>query len=72
MKLEKFIADSRGRDVINGTMKIRKDFLDSGLDMKDDIPIDHEAVNASIRTSDEFDVPPTWVVDVEVDLSKLI
>lgn len=70
MKLRHLIEEST-RTEIKQRVKINKKALDSELEKGDEIPIDHEAVTAEISTSDEFDIPPTWLVEVTVDLTEL-
>ena len=70
MKLEDFLADAKKTDVTE-RVKIPKKFLDDELSKGDKIPIDYPAVEAEIITSDEFDIPPNWIVGVTIDLYKL-
>jgi hypothetical protein len=70
MKLRHLIEEST-RTEIKQRVKINKRALDDELEMGDNIPVDHEAVTAVISTSDEFDIPPTWLVKVTVDLTEI-
>lgn len=82
MELEELIEQKRGDDTVHGRAKIAKRTINNkiyddpeDLETKecfgDEVPINHNAVDVTIRTSDEFDIPPTYVLDIEIHLSKL-
>ena len=74
MKLEKLIENGvvHGKDSkVTQRGKIDKPEVDDDLEKGDDIPIEHQAVEVQILTSDGFDIPPAWEVEVTVDLEKI-
>lgn len=82
IELTELIEAKRGDDIVRGKAKVQKKIINSkrqkdveNIDTSecfgDEIPVDHDAVCVTIRTADEFDIPPTYVLDIEVQLSKL-
>ena len=74
MKLEELIENGvvHGKDSkVTQRGKIDKPKVDGDLEKGDYIPIEHQAVEVQILTSDEFDIPPAWEVEVTVDLEKI-
>lgn len=52
---------------IRGKIKCDKDDAQSVIDKYEEI----DGVSATQRTTDEFDIPPTAVIEVQVDLKAL-
>ena len=71
MKVTDLVNESSGDSVITGKIKIPKKKLPDDLSKGDRLDIEHNVVEAYVKTSDEFDIPPTWEVMVNIDLAEL-
>jgi len=71
MEVMDLVSNSSGDRIISSRIKIPKKKLPDDLSKGDNIDVEHEAVKAYIMNIDEFDIPPTWVVMVNVNLVEL-
>jgi|APHM01.1.fsa_nt_gi hypothetical protein len=60
-----------GTLVVTDRFKVDKQDLYDGFEVGDRVPTEIEGVSAEIITSDEFDIPPTWIVEVRVHLRDI-
>lgn len=61
------MLDLLSNTTITHRVKVNKRSSDEVMDWLNE----HDAVTAKQRTTDEFDIPPTAIVDVTVDLEEL-
>lgn len=71
MKVSELVENSRTADEASRRIKVVKEDLPEDVELGDELEIDHEAVTAWVVDVDAFDVPKSWVVEIEIDLTEL-
>lgn len=67
-RLEYLLTSSRNRTAISGTTKVRKTKSEETIRLLNLI----EGVEAEQKTTDEFDIPPTAIINIKVDLLEIL